>query len=229
MYTAAFLFIATVLAGAVLTAAAVFSVLRGRPARARRFVLAMGVIAVLYLGGLVLAAALSDPVDIALGGEKYICEIDCHVAYSVVGTDTVRELGAGVRARGVFHVVTVRTRFDGETVSNRRAKGMPLRPGTRRIRLVDAEGREYGVSGEGQKALGEPDPAPHMLTRPLMAGEEFTTRLVFDLPAGAREPRLLIQDTDVTKWVLIGSETLPIHAKAMFRLTPGPGVRDSAS
>jgi hypothetical protein len=232
MWGSALLFVLTILGTIAAAAAAAYSLFRGYKHLAARLIVLLvaagGVYALLLVG----SALASDRVVIALGGEKHICELDCHVAYSVVGVERAESLGEGaakVRANGVFYVVTLRTRFDGQTISSGRPADAPLVPGDRRIEVIDEAGSRYAVSTDGQKALDQPPPSLSMLTRTMRPGEEFVTRLVFDLPANAREPMLLIGDADFTKWVLIGSETFPLHRKALFRLTPGPGVRDVAS
>ena len=226
------LLLISVLAGLLVAAIAAFSLFRGRKQLAGRLAIALLAAFSLYLAATIGVALASEQKVIALGGEKHICEIDCHVAYAVQEVATAAYLGperTAVRPKGRFHVVTLRTRFDAETTSERRPEDARLYPGSRIIRVVDADGRTYDVSPEGQAALGGPPPAPDMLTRPLLPGESFTTQLVFDLPADVREPMLLIQDTDWTKWGLIGSETFPLHKKALLRLTPGPGVKDVAA
>jgi hypothetical protein len=169
---------------------------------------------------------------VALGGEKHICELDCHIAYSVVGVEKAAALNGGaIKAAddGEFYIVTLRTRFDETTVSAHRPPEAPLMPGQRTIALVDEDGHRYAPSAAGQAALGEPAPSAKMLSRWLKPGEDFTMKLAFEVPRGARNPMLLIEDTDFTKWVLIGSETFPWHKKSLLRLDAGPGVRNIAS
>src|SRR5258708_23647712 len=57
------------------------------------------------------------------GGWKYFCEIDCHIAYSLAGTQTAAALGTEmqhVAARGKFVAVRVKTWFDEHTISAHR-------------------------------------------------------------------------------------------------------------
>ena len=129
-----------------------------------------------------------------------------------------RTLGAGAAqatAEGTFYVVTVRTWFDGETVSDRRPEGMPLRPNWRVVRVVDDAGREYSTSLAGQKALLAQN-VP--LTQELRPGESYDSVLVFDLPADARNPRLLLADWDPVTRLLIGHENSFLHKRIYFRL-----------
>ncbi len=232
MWAAAFLFCLACLATLGTSTVAAFFLFRGRGRLAGRLLLALAAAGAVYGAAIVGVALTSDRQIIALGGEKHICEIDCHIAYSVVGVEKAATLNSGAVQPGAgneFYIVTLRTRFDEGTISSRRSLEAPLMPGGRTIALVDEEGRTYALSPAGQAAFGEPAPSPKMLSRWLKPGEQFTTNLVFEVPQGARNPMLLIQDTDFTKWVLIGSETFPLHAKALFRLDAGPGLRDVAS
>ena len=227
MWASVMLFMLALLGGFVVAAVAALSLYRGRKQFATRLIRLMGAGMLLYVSTLVAVALLSDQKVIALGGEKHFCEIDCHVAYTVEGVRTADSIG-GVRPQGVFYIVDLRTRFDPETVSDERALGRPLRPGPRKIRLISEPVGEVEVSVEGQRALNGQVPGAHMLTRPLVPGEEFRTQLVFDVPRSVTDPMLLVQDSDFTKWVLIGSETFPLHKKAVFRLTRGPGLKGIA-
>ena len=90
------------------------------------------------------------------GGWKYFCEIDCHIAYSLIATEKATTLGPElqqVSARGEFIVVRIKTWFDERTISAHRGNG-PLRPNRRRVMLVDAAGRSFEASPEGQTAFG---------------------------------------------------------------------------
>src|SRR5688572_30958225 len=121
MWASVFLLGLTLIAAlATATAAAVF-LFRGRGVIASRLARALALAAALYLVAVVGVALASDPKVIALGGEKHICEIDCHIAYAVLDVQRVDVLGTGAtqtRAEGEFFVVTVRTRFDETTISS---------------------------------------------------------------------------------------------------------------
>lgn len=169
-------------------------------------------------------ALASEEKILAPGQWKYFCEIDCHLAYAVESVTTAQTLGAGERtatARGSFYLPTVKTWFDERTISARRPKDMPLRPDPRRVLvLVDDQGRSYPVSEEGQRALEEAGNAGAPLTQPLRPGESYTTTLVFDLPADARQPRLLLATVGLPTYFLIGHENSFFHKKTYFRLAP---------
>ncbi|HEV3252825.1 MAG TPA: hypothetical protein VG033_00350 [Candidatus Acidoferrales bacterium] len=169
------------------------------------------------------ASVLSNELTLAPGEEKYFCEIDCHLAYSVADTATAKTVGSGagqVTAQGMFYIVNVRTRFDENTISPHRGNA-PLDPSPRLVTLVDEEGQRYVVSADAEAALTAAHGAGTPLTQPLRPGESYTTRLVFDLPPGTRNPRLLIESPVEPDWlgrVLIGDEGSLFHKKVFLRL-----------
>lgn len=157
------------------------------------------------------------------GEEKYFCEIDCHLAYSVVGvekTKTLASQGKQTAALGDFYVVTVRTRFDEKTISPHRGNG-PLEPSPRVVTIADDQGLQYSISAEAQRELDAAQQSGTPLTTSLRPGESYTTRLVFDLPSDARNPRLLISSPTDPPWfghILIGDEESFFHKKVFMRL-----------
>ena len=134
------------------------------------------------------------------GQEKYFCEIDCHLAYSIVDVATQPD---------GRYIITLRTRFDETTTSPNRPKDAPLAPSPREVRLIDAAGHEYAPLS----AQGSP------LTTPLKPADSYTTRLEFNLPKDASGLKLLI--TTVPSWpdhVVIGDENSWLHKKTYFAL-----------
>jgi hypothetical protein len=184
----------------------------------RRFTLGLGAAWALYGAAFCIAALTSRDVVLAPGAEKHLCEIDCHLAYSVVGVRATPTLGSGAvrqHARGVFRVVTIRVRFDSATISPHRGMG-PLWPGEHRIDLADGAGGHYAYSLGAQRALGAGDAPP--LTRPLVPGESYTADVVFDVPADAGELRLEIASLVPPTRLVIGHENSFLHKKTTFRL-----------
>jgi hypothetical protein len=57
--------------------------------------------------------------------------------------------------------------------------------------------------------------------QPIRPGDAYETELIFDLPVGVREPRLLITERDPVTHFLIGHENSFLHKKTVMRL-PGP-------
>jgi hypothetical protein len=204
---------------AVLAAIVLFS---RRMRRAARAVLVGAVaVAAVYGDVLLLFSVASRDQVAAPGEEKYFCEVDCHLAYSVIGVRESKALGTGVGrtvARGRYSVVELRVRFDEKTIGPLRPADRSLTPNPRAVAVVDAAGNAYVPDPAGQRAFELVQGPTIPLTRPLLPGESYVTRLVFDLPEGVREPRLLLRESDWITLLLIGHENSPLHRKTSFRL-----------
>ncbi len=153
--------------------------------------------AILYFGLLFGFSLASRDVTLAPGGEKYFCEIDCHLAYSVRAAH--EEIQRGERQ---LHV-TLRTRFDETTTAPWRPKDAPLTPNARQVRLLDTQGRSYTP----EIVSGIP------LTRALVPAEAYETEFTFRLPADATGLRLLVRNPSWDERLLIGDENSPGHRK----------------
>jgi hypothetical protein len=168
------------------------------------------------------------------GEEKYFCEMDCHLAYSVVGAEYVPSVGTSPSVaprQAVFLRVTVRTRFDETTISPERPRDAPLVRMPRTLILVDEEGRQYPVSSEGEEALARSGQAGTPMWRALVPGQSYTTEFVFDLPGKIRSPRLLVTSPAVPEWMgrlMIGGEESFFHAK-VYQSLPARGTEGSAA
>ncbi len=197
-----------------------YLLVRGRRAAAGNVLLVALGICVAYAGVLVIFSLASAEKALARGAEKHFCEIDCHLAYSVADVRQTKTLGPPAQvatAQGVFYVVTVKTRFDEQTTSAQRGDGQ-LTPNSRIATVLDAQGREYTVSPAGQRALELSAGTGMPFTTPLRPGESYTTQLVFDLPADAPAPRLLIHEGETITHFIIGHENSPLHKKTEFQL-----------
>jgi hypothetical protein len=158
------------------------------------------------------------------GGWKYFCEIDCHLAYSLEGAETVAALGPELRqisADGKFVIVRVKTWFDERTISAHRGNG-PLTPNRRKAMLVDDTGRKFAPSAEGEAAFSRVGSGSAPLTQPLRPGESYTTDLVFDVPKDSRGLRLLITEDDPETRLVIGHENSLLHKKIYFGIDAAP-------
>jgi len=152
------------------------------------------------------------------GGWKYFCEIDCHIAYSLVGAQTAATLGPEMQpisAHGKFVVVRIKTWFDERSISAHRGNG-PLTPNPRKVVLVDDTGRTFEPSAEGQTALARHGGIFTPLTQPLRPGESYLTDFMFDVPQDARGLRLLITEDDPETRFVIGHENSLLHKKIYF-------------
>jgi len=211
------LLLGTVAASLGATALWVYARLSGRTTAARRILQAeVGGLAV-YAIALLSSSILSHDRVLAAGQEKHICEIDCHTSYAVSDVDTAHSLGQAT-AHGIFYVVTLRVRFDSNTISSRRGMG-PLTPNGRVLRVIAGDGTEYQPSADGEAALAALEGPPIPLTKPVIPGETYLTKVVFDLPATVAEPRLLLlAATGLPDRLVIGYENSLLHAKTAFRL-----------
>lgn len=173
--------------------------LTGRRPLARRIatleLAGLGAYAMLLAG----ASLFSRERVLARGDEKHLCEVDCHHAYAVVGVRSAETDGSGTS-----YVVTVRVRFDEETISAHRGMG-PLTPNGRRLALIDDRGRRYPGSDAD-------------LHRTLIPGQSYTTDLTFNVPHGTTGLRLLLTSGDWETRLLINHENSLLHAKTIFRL-----------
>ncbi|OLC86956.1 MAG: hypothetical protein DMD38_07340 [Gemmatimonadetes bacterium] len=196
------LFVGAVLVGATLILLYVIARVTKREPFARitlRLLLGgAGLYLLLFLG----ASLLSHNRVLAPGEEKHICEIDCHLAYAIAATKSEPLPNGLVRT-----TVTVKVRFDEETISSRRPRDATLTPNSRYVALVDDAGNRYPGSTDGLK-------------RKLIPGESYTTDIVFDVPAAVPGLRLILRNNDPETAFIIGHENSLLHGKTTFRL-PG--------
>jgi len=174
-----------------------------KPKFARGTAIVLGFGVVIYSGFLFGFSAGSRSKTLARGQEKYFCEIDCHLAYSIVDVKT-QDVGDFTD-----YEVTLRTRFDQTTTSPNRPKDASLTPSPREVWLIDGNGREYAAVSRAGTSL--------ML--PLAPGESYTTQLSFRVPKDAGGLRLLLNTTP--GWpdhLVIGDENSWLHKKTYFAL-----------
>jgi len=196
------LFAGAVLAGATLTVLYVVARVTKREPFARITLRLLLGGAGLYLFLFLVASITSRSRVLAVGEEKHICEVDCHLAYAVAATKS-EPLPNGL----VRQTVTVKVRFDEQTISSRRPRDATLTPNSRYVALMDDAGHQYPGSTDG-------------LRRKLIPGESYTTDVVFDVPAEAKGLRLVLRNNDPETAFIIGHENSVFHGKTIFRL-PG--------
>jgi hypothetical protein len=193
-------FLGAVVGGGAIAAAYVGALIAGRQPLAKLALIVGGVGAGAYALVFVLASVTSRDRVLAPGEEKHICEIDCHLAYSVAGAKAEANPSGGTR-----YTVTVKVRFDEETISSRRPKDATLSPNSRYVALLDSAGNYYPGSTEGLK-------------RRLIPGESYTTDIVFDLPAAMTNVQLVLRSADFETRFVIGHENSVGHGKTTFAL-----------
>ncbi|HZE69481.1 MAG TPA: hypothetical protein VE135_08175 [Pyrinomonadaceae bacterium] len=87
---------------------------------ARLVLLAAVIGGAIYFGTLLVFSFASREEVLAPGQEKHFCEIDCHLAYSILDVRRTKTLGNApnlATADGSFYVINMKTRFDEETIS----------------------------------------------------------------------------------------------------------------
>jgi hypothetical protein len=190
----------------------------GRGGRAKLVLIAMLIIAAAYIAAILIFSLASHETVLARGEEKHFCEIDCHLAYSVISTRQEKVLGnPATSARGVYTVITIKTRFDESTISPRRGDGL-LYPNSRVLTLVDDRGNKFAPANDAQRALDAAQSGGKPLTTPLRPGESYTTEVVFDLPADAKASTMLINEGEWETHLVIGHENSPLHRQTRFQL-----------
>jgi len=189
--------------------------------RANKLVLAgAAVIVSLYLAVLLLFSFTSSEQALSRGQEKHFCELDCHLAYSIVAVTDSKSLSsptAQTTASGTFRTITIKTRFDEETISPHRGNSL-LYPNKRVVALVDDQGRKYLPSAEAQRVLESANLAGSPLNTPLRPSESYTTTLAFDLPTTAHNLTLTINEGEWLTHFVIGHENSPLHKQTKFQL-----------
>jgi hypothetical protein len=184
-------------------------------------------VAIGYTAVLFAVALASSDKTLPPGDWKYFCESDCHIAYSIASTQEAAMLGPETKliaARGRFIVVRLKTWFDENSIAPSRGN-FPLTPDWRIVKLIDDSGRPYLPAPQASAVLPGTS-AP--LNTPLRPGESYLTTFVFDVPADARNPRLLIRDVDPVSRLLVDHENSPLHGKIYLALNPSAaaGVSD---
>jgi hypothetical protein len=139
-----------------------------------------------------------------MGEEKHICEVDCHLAYSVIDVRRSNEW-LDQTAVGTFYVVTVRIRFDSNTIAPWRPRDLALSPNGRTVALIDGQGRRYPAAADA-------------LARRLLPGEEYMAVFVFDVPRDATHPRMLLASGDWPTRFMIAHENAFLHGRVLFRI-----------
>src|SRR5205814_2257041 len=162
--------------------------------RAKVVLVALLVIVGTYAAAILIFSFAGHEKVLARGEEKHFCELDCHLAYSVVNVVQIKTLG-NQTARDTYTVVTLKTRFDETTIAPWRGNGLLL-PNSRALTLIDERGNKYGPVSQS----GTP------LTNPLRPAESYTTDVVFDTPIDVKHATLLMNESDWITHLVIGHE-----------------------
>lgn len=218
--------VATLCAGAAAVVVTIAALVARRTVVARYAAVGAACLAIGYLAVLVGVSLRSSDIALRPGQWKYICELDCHTAYSVQTVTRTRVLGStdgAVRATGEFWVVRLRTWFD-ERTTRFRVRKRPLVPNARGIWVADGSGRRYSTSLAGMRAADAVGDPMIPLTQGLFPGDSYDTTLVFDLPPDVRSPRLMLFEPDPITWLMVGHENSFLHGDVYFDLA-APAAR----
>ena len=197
-----------------------YSIVMKKPRLTKVALLTIVLVAGVYLTTMLIYSFASSEKVLARGEEKHFCEIDCHLAYSVTDVHETKVLGEGpdqLTAAGMFRVVTVKTRFDENTISRNRGDRL-LYPNSRVVSIGDENGTQYFPSATAQSVLEKSQTAGTPMTIPLRPSEKYSTTLVFDLPADIKNPTLLIHEGEVLTHFVIGHENSFLHKKTRFQI-----------
>lgn len=181
-----------------------------RLGRAKIVLVTLLAIAGIYLILLIGFSLASHENVLARGQEKHFCELDCHLAYSIVNSTQAGSFAGGpnqLTPRWQFTIITIKTRFDETTIAPWRGNGL-LRPNGRAISLIDERGNRYAPVAQA----GTP------ITTPLRPGETYLTDAAFDLPPGAKPATLLINEDAWETRLVIGHENSLLHKKTRFQI-----------
>ena len=216
----ALLLIATALALGLVGVVILYALIRKKMLLVGLGFLTLAMVAGVYVGLMLIFSWSSSDRVLLRGQEKYFCEIDCHLAYSVVDVRQTKSLGnpaQPLNASGMFYVIVVRTRFDETTISSRRGNG-PLSPNSRVVAIVDSTGSRFEPSPAAQALVEQSSPQGTPMDSPLRPGESYTSTLIFDLPPTVQAPVLLINDGDWITRFVIGNENSLAHKKTVFQI-----------
>jgi hypothetical protein len=216
------LMLATILAAGAAIVAAIAAGYFQMPWLARATQIGVVTWGAAYTALLVSTSVTSNERVLAPGDVKRFCGLylDCHMGAAVVDVRRTPSLGAPpneVRAAGAFYVVTLKV------TSN--ARSATLRFADPTATIVDRAGRSYSRSQLGERALANAVGPAIPLNFPVSANSQFTTPIVFDLPANVADPKLLVTDTPglvrAIEGLLIGDEDSFLHKRTYHALTAG--------
>ena len=183
-----------------------------RGKRGVRILMLTGV--VVYAGALLAASLASRERVIARGGTLKFCGfyLDCHLGVAIEGVDRQPSIGAS-RAAGTFYVIQLRVSSD--------ARAATMHLGKPTFEVIDEAGQTYGRVETAERTLGD-GASDSALMQPIVAGGSYQVRLVFDLPANIRDPRLKVTDPAgvdrVLERLLIGDSDSILHKPATLAL-----------
>lgn len=210
--------LATIALGLSVVAAGGSALLTGRRHWIPRLLTIVVAWVAVYGAALVFASATSEARVLEPGTRLAFCGVylDCHVGVEIAGVRQAKALGEGtgrIVPDGVFTIVTLRYSSDA-----RRATLTVDEPDA--VLLMGQNG-QVSRSGAGERALSGSSSA---FGRPLAAGASYDVDIVYDVPVGASELRLLVRPSNAferfSELFLIGDSESLYHAWTTLRLPP---------
>ena len=174
----------------------------------------VGVWLVFYAAMLLGFSLTSTEKVLAAGEAKEYCGfyIDCHMHTTITGIRTAQSIG-DKQAHGQFYIVNVKV------FSNARNPAIAFRLLESKARVFLANGEKIArdTSAESLLATANID-----LGGDIKGSQTIEKEIVFDIPVGSAEPKLLITEgygiDKVIERILVGDEDSLLHAQTFFEL-----------
>ena len=174
----------------------------------------VGVWLVFYAAMLLGFSLTSTEKVLAAGEAKEYCGfyIDCHMHTTITGIRTAQSIG-DKQANGQFYIVNVKV------FSNARNPAIAFRLLESKARVFLANGEKIArdTSAESLLATANID-----LGGDIKGSQKIKKEIVFDIPVGSAEPKLLITEgygiDKVIERILVGDEDSLLHAQTFFEL-----------
>jgi hypothetical protein len=206
------LFIAFFLASMIALIGALIAVLRGKVRFGKSLLLSLAGSWAIYLLIVALVSIATPQHSIPMGLKRCFDEM----CFTVVHAETASKLGVAgqtVQANGRFCVVAVRV--------SSRSRGRAQSEGGLRALLWES-GKNYEVSPAGERAWKAANGETASLTTRLGPGESVTAVQVFDIPAGASTPGLILTHGFTPGYFVIGESPI-FREPTLMRIEPDGG------
>ena len=209
-------FFGTILFFVIIVILIAIALLTRHPQRIKK----IGRVVVIWIGVYLLVllsfSLLSKPRFIEPGKERCYDEM----CYSVTSVTTAQTLGTApnlLAAKGEFYVITIQLRND--------SKGTAQKPSRPDLFIIDARGKQISqIINAGDELglpIGQQVTAAQLWDQRIPSGEIVTRTIAFDLPAGIKQPGLVVTEgVGPLSAVIIGDEGSLFHAKTEFPLVP---------
>ena len=203
------LFLVVALATAVLLLLAVYSACRRRYARGAR-VLTILACQVSAYASLLLFVSLTSRPTIVPRGQKQCFDDWCVSVESVTRRAQIGNAEITAHAQGIFYLVAVKASNVG--------RGRAQAAADAEVWLIDAAGRRYAPSPEGQAALDAAGTNGPALTSRIAAGESIERVFVFDVAKDAEGLGLITSHGRIPGILIVADPASFLHAPTIHQL-----------